>query len=85
MKTRIQKWGNSLAVRVPKPFADGLGLKEDSPVEMALETGAIIVRPDLDRTFDLDALLAKVSDENIHPEWETEPANSGGDPEEGEP
>jgi antitoxin MazE len=85
MKTRVQKWGNSLAVRVPKPFADGLGLREDSPVEITLETGAIIVRPDLDRTFDLDALLAKVSDENIHPEWETEPASSGGDPEEGEP
>jgi len=36
MKTRIQKWGNSLALRIPKSFADEAGLEQDSSVEMSL-------------------------------------------------
>ena len=34
MKTRIQKWGNSLALRIPKSFANEVGLEQDSPVEV---------------------------------------------------
>ena len=35
MKTRIQKWGNSLALRIPKSFAHEVGLEQDSQVEVA--------------------------------------------------
>lgn len=78
MKTRIQKWGHSLAVRLPKSFADELAFGEGSPAEIGLEDGAIIVKPDRERTFDLEALLAGVTDENVHPAWEAEPpADSG--------
>jgi antitoxin MazE len=72
MKTRVQKWGNSLAVRLPKSFADGLGLGEGSPADLTLEEGAIVVKPDRDRVRDLETLLEGVTDENIHPAWETE-------------
>jgi len=72
MKTRIQKWGNSLAVRIPKSFAEELGFEDSSPAEMSLEDGALVVKPDRDRAWDLDALLAAVTDENVHPAWETE-------------
>jgi antitoxin MazE len=84
MKTRVQKWGNSLAVRIPKSFASDLGLENNSPVDIGLEEGALIIKPNRDRTWDLDALLAKVTGENIHPEWETEAAGDGsnaGEPE----
>jgi antitoxin MazE len=70
MKTRVQKWGNSLAVRIPKSFAEGMGVGNNAPVEMSLEEGALVIKADRDRQWDLDALLAEVTDENIHPEWE---------------
>lgn len=72
MKSRVQKWGNSLAVRIPKPFADDLGLETSSPVEMSLEESAIVVKPDRENAWDLETLLAEVTGENIHPSWETE-------------
>jgi antitoxin MazE len=90
MKTRIQKWGNSLAVRIPKSFADGLRFADNSPAEMGLEDGAIVIRPDPDRAWDLDGLLAGVTDDNLHAAaWETEAdaasgwtkAQTGEDPE----
>jgi antitoxin MazE len=81
MKTRIQKWGNSLATRLPKSFAEGLELAEGSPIEMTLEEGTIIIKPDRDRAWDLEALLDDVTEENIHPAWETgEAAIEVGDP-----
>jgi len=86
MKTRVQKWGNSLAVRIPKSFASDLGLENSSPVDIGLEEGALVIKPDRDRIWDLDALLVKVTAENIHPEWETEGAGQGsnaGKPEQG--
>ena len=76
MKTHIQKWGNSLGVRLPKSFAEELGLGNGSPIEMSLEDGAIVIRPDRDRVRDLDALLAGVTDENIHPAWGREEASA---------
>jgi antitoxin MazE len=77
MKTRVQKWGNSLAVRIPKSFADDLDLGNNSSVEMCLGEGAIVIKPDKGRAWDLDTLLAGVTDENIHRAWamETEDAD----------
>lgn len=72
MKTRVQKWGNSLAVRVPKSFAAAIGLKDSAPVDMTLEDDALVIRLDREGTWDLDSLLAGVTDENLHPEGETE-------------
>ena len=39
MKMWMQKWGNSLAIRIPKAFAAELGLEENSPVELSLVKG----------------------------------------------
>ena len=71
MKTRVQKWGNSLAVRIPKSFAEGLGFENNAPVELSLEEGAVVIKPDKERTWDLATLLAEVTGENVHPSWET--------------
>jgi antitoxin MazE len=79
MKISVQKWGNSLAVRIPKPFAEELRFADNSPAEMTLEDGTIILKPDRERTFDLESLLAKVTDENIHPAWGGEAAADAGD------
>jgi len=74
MKTRVQKWGNSLAIRIPKSFAEGMGIGNNAPVEMSLEEDALVIKADRDRQWDLDTLLAEVTDENIHAEWEAEEA-----------
>jgi antitoxin MazE len=72
MKTSVQKWGNSLAVRIPKSFAEDLGFRDNSSVDMSLEEGAIVIKPDRAGDWSLDALLSEVTDENIHSAWEAE-------------
>jgi antitoxin MazE len=45
MKVQIQKWGNSLALRIPKSFAVESKIQQGSTVEVSLESGKIIVFP----------------------------------------
>jgi len=79
MKSHVQKWGNSLAVRIPKSFAEGMEIGNNAPVEMSLEEGALVIKANRERAWSLDALLAEVTDENIHSEWEAagEGSNAG--------
>jgi antitoxin MazE len=71
MKARIQKWGNSLALRIPKSFASEAGLREDAPVELSLAKGRLIVQPVQETPLKLEDLLREVTDENLHGEWDT--------------
>ncbi|MDA1278367.1 MAG: AbrB/MazE/SpoVT family DNA-binding domain-containing protein [Verrucomicrobia bacterium] len=73
MKTRIQKWGNSLALRIPKSFAIEAGLREDAPVNLSLVNGQVVIQPISPEPPTLDELLRGVTDENIHGEWDTGP------------
>ncbi len=77
METRVQRWGNSLAVRIPKPLADEIGLKENSPVQISLRDQQLVVVPVLKPAFSLEALLAQVTDFNRHSEVPTGPAVGG--------
>jgi antitoxin MazE len=45
MQVRIAKWGNSLAVRLPKAIAEDLGLTEGQPVDVAIDKGAVRLKP----------------------------------------
>jgi len=71
MRTKIQKWGNSLAVRVPRPFAEELGLSQDSDVDLLLEQHELVIKPVSDARVSLRELLAGVTDANLHREVET--------------
>jgi antitoxin MazE len=71
MRSRVQKWGNSLAVRIPKPFADEMGVGQNSSVQMMVDEGTLVIAPDREGEWTLEALLAGVTDENIHSEWDT--------------
>jgi antitoxin MazE len=77
MKTRVQKWGNSLALRIPKAFAAEARLREDTPVELSLIDGRLVIRPLAEPSPTLDELLRDVTDENLHGEWDTGPAAGG--------
>jgi len=77
METRVQKWGNSLALRIPKALADEVGLQENSPVELWLRDNTLVIVPVVKLTLHLTQLLAQVTAENRHREVETGPAVGG--------
>jgi len=68
MRTRVQKWGHSLAVRIPKSFAIEAGLDQDAVVDVALVDGKLVVTPLAQQPFTLDRLLAAVTPNNLHGE-----------------
>ncbi len=71
MQARISKWGNSLAVRLPKRLADELGLSAGSTVEVAAENGALSITPVTPipryRLADLVAEMKRLGPENEPP------------------
>lgn len=71
MKTKVQKWGNSLAVRIPKPFAEEAGLERETSVEMSVEEGKIVIERTELPEIELEKLLEEVTAENIHEEVDT--------------
>jgi antitoxin MazE len=73
MKSHIQKWGNSLALRIPKSFAVEAGLHKDTPVEISLTDGKLMVTPAAQPGPDLEQLLARITDKNLHHEIDTGP------------
>lgn len=73
MQTKVQKWGNSLALRIPKAFAADARLHADSLVEVALVDGQIIITPASAPTWSLETLLAGVNENNLHGEVDTGP------------
>ena len=74
METRVKKWGNSLALRIPRPLAAEVGLDDDSPVELSLVEGKLVVSPLHQVEYSLERLLAQVTEENVHSEVATGPA-----------
>lgn len=73
MRSRIQKWGNSLALRIPKSFAAEAHLKQDSQVEVSLVDGRIVVFS-VESVLTLEHLLAGITEQNRHCEVDVEPA-----------
>jgi antitoxin MazE len=45
MTSEIKRWGNSLALRIPKDVSQSLGLMEGSRVEVSLERGKLVIAP----------------------------------------
>ncbi len=74
MRSRVQKWGNSLALRIPKSFANEVGLQKETPVEISLVAGKLVITPVAEPKPTLKQLLAKVTKENLHHELDTGPA-----------
>jgi antitoxin MazE len=68
MLTKVQKWGNSLALRLPKAVADEANVQLDSPVEITVRDHEIVIRPVAKKKYDLNKLLAGITPENVHGE-----------------
>lgn len=71
MQSRVQKWGNSLALRIPKSFAIEIGLADNTPVEISLVEGKLVIAPLPVPSYSLAELLAQITPENIHREQDT--------------
>ncbi len=67
MKTKIRKWGNSLAVRIPKSFAEEMALAEGSQVDLSLNDNELVIRSTANR-YDLRELLVRITKRNRHDE-----------------
>ena len=68
MRTRIQKWGNSLAVRIPRPFAEDVHFSENLPVDVTVRNGKLVVAPITEPELLLSQLVAGITPRNRHGE-----------------
>ncbi len=68
MLTKVQKWGNSIALRIPKAFADEMKITPESAVELRMEEGKLIIETVEGPEFTLEELLAGITPENLHAE-----------------
>ena len=70
MKVAFQKWGNSLALRVPKAFADEIGASAGKAAEMTVSNGKLVIEiarsPRRKRRYTLDKLVAGITPDNRH-------------------
>ncbi len=69
MQTRIQKWGNSLGLRIPKTIAQQVGLSEGTVVDFVVRGNTIVINP---QRYSLETMLSQITPENIHKEIATE-------------
>ena len=67
MSAKLQKWGNSLGVRIPKKLAKEAKLGENSEVEIQQKNGNIIIMP-VQVKYELSDLLSKITRANLHKE-----------------
>ncbi|GKS65047.1 multidrug transporter MatE [Nitrospira sp.] len=70
MKTTAQKWGNSLAIRIPKSVAVQVGLKAQDDLEI-VQDGNVVLKPHPRRVYRLDDLVKRITSKNVHSEIDT--------------
>ena len=68
MQTVVQKWGNSLGIRIPSHYVKEFNLKNGASVDIIERNGTIVIVPP---KTTLDSLLSRVSEKNIHEPIET--------------
>lgn len=68
MKVQIKKWGNSLAVRIPKAFAEESNIKQASVVNVSVVDGKLVIEPVTRSAYTLEQMLAAINRKNVHEE-----------------
>ena len=71
MSTKVQKWGNSLGVRIPKGILDATHMKEGTPIEFRIEGSHVVLLPVKRKEITLAELLKNLgpSDFNEREFW----------------
>ena len=68
METKVKKWGNSLAVRIPSRLAREVGLTVNSTVELKVEGDKLVIFQVRDKRGELEELLRQITPGNVHEE-----------------
>lgn len=71
MPTKIQRWGNSLGIRIPKAFAEQAKVEAGSLVDIAVEDGELVIRPIRSDVYDIGLLVKAINANNLHEAIET--------------
>ena len=69
MTVSIKKWGNSLALRIPKDIAQTLHIENNSTLELNIKDGALVIEP-VNETL-LESLVSRIDADNLHTEVDT--------------
>ena len=69
MTVYIKKWGNSLALRIPKDIAKTLHIENNSTLELSIQDGALVIEPQNETL--LESLVAGINVDNLHTEVDT--------------
>jgi len=69
MTVPLRKWGNSLAIRIPKDIATTLSIEYNSLLTLAIIDGMLVIKPQKKRR--LDSLVSQINSENLHSEIST--------------
>jgi antitoxin MazE len=73
MRVHIQKWGNSLAVRIPRSLAIESRIEQGAEAELSLIEGKLVITPIQHSDYPLEKLVADITDQNRHHETDTGP------------
>jgi len=68
VRTKIQKWGNSLGLRIPRSLAEEAGVEAGSEVDLSIRRGDLVVKPARRTKYRLNDLLRQMTSKNIHAE-----------------
>jgi antitoxin MazE len=71
MTTTIQKWGNSLALRIPKSVAENARITRGKQVKLTLHGNRLIIVPVSEPEYTIKNLIAGIDKNNIHRSVET--------------
>ncbi len=66
MRIQIQKWGNSLGLRIPRVYAQEAEIHQGSAVDIALKEGKFVLTPLAVPMYTLRKLLAGINKKNVH-------------------
>ena len=64
MTTKVQKWGNSLAVRIPKSAAGETNIRNGSKVNLVVVDGKLLISPTDKKRYRLKELVSGVTNKN---------------------
>ena len=67
METKVQKWGNSLAIRIPKSYAKDIDINQGSVIDISKENDSIVLKPKRKKEK-LSDLLSQITKDNLHEE-----------------
>lgn len=66
MRVTVKKWGNSASVRIPAAVMAAANVSLDQAVDVREDAGRIVIEPIREETPDIEALVAGITDDNLH-------------------